>query len=104
MDIFISGSLTHIKLRKSEIYITRLFLSYWIDGVLNSELHYFESDNPEINSLNALDNFVLNMNKFKANYPNEVFSSVKINRDKYRCFDVITSLEMNNLIKTKKGN
>lgn len=103
MNIFISCSLTNIKLRNSDLYIARLYTSYWVEGEHSSDITYIESDSPQENSLNALDQFNLKVNNFKRMYPNEVFSRINIKRTKYRGFEVFTSLDVNNLIKSNKG-
>lgn len=104
MNIFITCSLTNIKLKNSDLYITRLHTTFWVDGEYSSKVNHIESDSPQENSLNALDQFNLEVDKIKRLYPSEVFSRINIKRKKYRGFEVFTSLEVNNLIKVNKGN
>lgn len=103
MNIFIDCNLTHIKMRNSNIFITRLHVHFWIDCEHSSKILYIESDSPQENSLNALDQFNIEVNSFKERYSSEVFSSVNINRSKYRGFEVFDSLSVKNLIKVNKG-
>lgn len=103
MNIFISCSLTHIKIKNSELYITRLHTSFWVDGEYSSKVTHIESCSPQENSLRALDQFTLDVDRVIKLYPNETFSHINTKRAKYRCFDVFTSLEVNNLIKVDKG-
>ena len=101
MNIFISCSITHIKIRKSDLYITRLNTTFWVNGEYSSKVTHIESDSLQENSLNALDQFGFEVDDIKRLYPSEAFSRINIKRKKYRGFEVFTSLEVNNLIKTK---
>ena len=103
MNIFISCSLTNIKLRNSDLYIARLHTSFWVDGEYSSKVTHIESYSPHENSLNALDKFNMEVNNLRRMYTNEVFSRIDIKRSKYRGFEVFNSLEVNNLIKVNKG-
>ena len=101
MNIFISCNITHIKIRKSDLYITRLNTSIWVDGEHSCVITHIESDSPQENSLNALDQFNMQVDNIKRLYPNELFSRINIKRKKYNDFEVFTSFDVNNLIKTK---
>lgn len=70
-----------------------------VNGEFSSFIQHIESDSPQENSLNALDCFGLEVDKFKRLYENESFSRINIKRSKYRGFEVFNSLSVQNLIK-----
>lgn len=100
-NIFLNCSITNIKIKNSELYIARLNISYSVDGDYSSKVIHIESDSPQENSLNALDLFSMECNNMQRMYPDEVFSRINIKREKYRGFQVFSSLSVNNLIKKK---
>lgn len=100
-NIFLNCSITNIKIKNSDLYITRLHISYSIDGDYSSKVIHIESDSPQENSLNALDVFGMECNNIQRMHPDESFSRINIKKEKYRGFQVFSSLSVNNLIKKK---
>lgn len=100
-NIFVNCSISNIKIKNSDLYITRLNISYSVDGDYSSKVIHIESDSPQENSLNALDLFSMECNNIQRMHPDEVFSRINIKREKYRGFQVFSSLSFNNLIKKK---
>ena len=102
-NIFVNCSISNIKIKNSNLYIARLHISYHVDGEYSSKVIHIESDSPQENSLNALELFNIECDKFRTMYSDELFSSVNIKSVKYRGFQVFTTLSLNNLIKKTKG-
>lgn len=101
-NIFVNCSVINIKIKNSDLYITRLHISYSVDGEYSSKVIHIESDSPQENSLNALDVFSMELNNIQRMHPDEAFSRINIKREKYRGFQVFSSLSFNNLIKKKE--
>ena len=77
-NIFLDCSIQHIKINRSNLYITRMHFMYSVNGEYSSCVKHIESNNPTENSLTALDLFNIELNNFYKLFPNEVFSKIVI--------------------------